>query len=91
MNECYCLQFLDSDWTIFCTTSLAVLAILDVVLGAVGLVPKVHGEDPEEVLVVPVVDGMLLVPAVDGEDMVRLVEVLIRVMVALAVDMEDMV
>jgi hypothetical protein len=87
MTECYCLQFLDLVWTIFYTTSLVVLAVLDLDLEAVDLV--VLAVD----LVVPAVDGegVLVVPAVeDGETLVGTLEALvdlIRVMVGTTVDM----
>ena len=98
MTECYCLQFLDLDWTTFCTTSLAVLEVLDLelvhlVVPAVDLVvPAVDLVAPAVDLVVPAVDleGVLVVPAVDLEALVEVLVDLIPVMVA-AVDMGDMV
>jgi hypothetical protein len=90
MTECCCLQFLDLDWTTFYSASLVVMAVLDVDLGTVVLavvpavVPGGVGDG--------VGDGV--VPAMDLEDLEHLVEAgvdLIRVMVAVAVDMEDII
>lgn len=93
MTELYCLQCLDWDWRTFYFTSLAVIAVLEAVVGlvvpAVGLVAVVDLGD----LVVPAADlvGDLVVPAVDLVGGMEASVDLIRVMVTLAVDMEDMV